>query len=332
MRFPHKMIRPLSVLLLAAMLCGFAPAPQTAATEENCLVNEDGILSITWNQRVSANYYQKRKTGGTLEATYLARGPYTEVAEKEISTMQDFKNYILYYPKTLETSTGTFPVVIYSNGTGVPASEYRAVLERLASWGFIVMGTDEQNSWSGFSSEMCLRKLFQLNEAGTVDNWDSNPFLHRVDLDNIGVVGHSQGGVGVFNAATENKNGRLIKTIVSESPTNLALAAALDWNYDPSAVRVPTLLLSSTGNADENLVVSGEQLAEIYDAIPDDVPKLRLRRTGSDHGDMLSAADGYVTAWLCWQLKNDANAARAFVGEDAEVRTNPLYQDAASNF
>ena len=334
MRLLHKMIRPVSALLLAAglwlLLCGFAPAPQTA--ESNGLLLEDGSLSFAWGQEVSANYYQKRKTGGVLEAAYLAKGPYTAVAKKELTTLQDFKKYILYYPQALETSTGTFPVVIYSNGTGVPASRYRAVLERLASWGFIVMGTDEQNSWSGFSSEMCLRKILQLNEAETVDSWDSNPFLHRVDLDNIGVVGHSQGGVGVFNAATENKNGSRIKTIVAESPTNLALAAALDWNYDPSAVRVPTLLLSSTGNADENLVVSGAQLAEIYDAIPDDVPKLRLRRTSADHGDLLSAADGYVTAWLCWQLKGDQTAACAFVGKDAEAKTNPLYQDAASNF
>lgn len=336
MRLLHKMIRPASMLLLAAslglLLCGFAPAPQPADADTNGLLLEDGRLSFAWGQDVSADYYCKRKTGGALEAVYLARGPYTEVAEKELTTLQDFKKYILYYPKALETSTGTFPVVIYSNGTGVPASRYRAVLERLASWGFIVMGTEEQNSWSGFSSEMCLRKILQLNEAEAVDGWEYNPFYHAVDLENIGVVGHSQGGVGVFNAATENKNGSRIKTIVAESPTNLALAAALDWNYDPSAVRVPTLLLSGTGNVDENLVVSGEQLAEIYDAIPDDVPKLRLRRTGADHSDMLSAADGYVTAWLCWQLKGDQTAACAFVGEDAEVKTNPLYQDTASNF
>lgn len=322
----------LLILLAVPMLCGFAPAPQADPNEENCLVSEDGSLSVAWNQRVSKNYYRKRKTGGPLEAAYLAKGPYAAVSRKEITAMQDFKQYVLYYPAEMESRNETFPVVIFSNGTGVPASQYRAVLERLASWGFIVMATEEQNSWNGFSSEMCLRKLLWLNEAEAVDGWSINPFYHAVDLDNIGVVGHSQGGVGVFNAATENKNGCRIKTIVTESPANLALADALDWHYDPAAVRVPTLLLFGTGNGDENLVVSGAQLSEIYNAIPEDVPKFMLRRTGADHGDMLSAADGYVTAWLCWQLKGDQTAAGAFVGSDAEAKTNALYQDAASNF
>lgn len=317
---------------LGLLLCGFAPAPQDNTAEENCFTVEDGVLAFSGDQAVSANYYTHRKTGGALEAAYLARGPYSKVTSREISTLQNFQKYLIYYPKALETGTETFPVVIFSNGTGVPASRYRAVLERLASWGFIVMGTDEQNSWNGFSSEMCLRKIIQLNEAEAVDGWDTNPFFHSVDLDNIGVVGHSQGGVGVFNAATENRNGFRIKTIVAESPTNLPLAAALDWNYDPSAVRVPTLLLSGTGNADENLVVSGAQLADLYDTIPDDVPKFRLRRTGADHSDMVNAADGYVTAWLCWQLKGDSTAAKAFTGPDAEAKNNPLYQDAAGNF
>lgn len=320
-----------ALLSLGAMLCGFAPAPQTLQ-EENCIVSEDGHLALTGNQKASRNYYQKRRTGGTLEAAYLNKGPYTEVAQREITTLQDFKKYRLYYPKAMETTGEKFPVVIFSNGTGTPASQYGAVLERLASWGFIVMGTDEENAWSGFSSEMCLRKLLQLNAQETVEMWADNPFYQSVDLDNIGVVGHSQGGVGVFNAATANQNGAKIRTIVAESPTNLPLAAALDWNYDPSAVRVPTLLLSGTGNGDENLVVSGEQLAEIYQTIPDSVPKMKLRRIGADHGDMLDATDGYVTAWLCWQLKGDMEAARAFVGEEAEVRSNPLYQDVESNF
>ena len=232
----------------------------------------------------------------------------------------------------MEKTSEKFPVVIFSNGTGVPASKYSAVLKRLASWGFIVMGTDEENSWNGFSSEMCLRKIEQLNEIERIESWESNPFYQSVDMNNVGVVGHSQGGVGVFNAAVENKSGGKIKTIVSESPTNLPLASALDWNYDPSKICVPTLLLSGTGNTDENFVVSGEQLTEIYNAIPDNVLKMKLRRSGADHGDMIDAADGYVTAWLCWQLKRDQLAASAFIGENAEIRVNPLYQDISSNF
>ena len=69
------------------------------------------------------------------------------------------------------------------------------------------MATEEENSWNGFSSEMCLRTIIKFNETETIEGWESNPFYGRVNIDNMGVSGHSQGGVGVINAATENKHG-----------------------------------------------------------------------------------------------------------------------------
>lgn len=41
---------------------------------------------------------------------------------------------------------------------------------------------------------------------------------------------------------------------------------------------------------------------------------------------MLYSADGYMTAWFCWQLKGDEKAAKAF-RVDGEIMSNPLYQD-----
>ena len=108
---------------------------------------------------------------------------------------------------------------------------------------------------------------------------------------------------------------------------NKELAKALEWDYDASLVNVPIFFVSSTGNGDENLVVSGEQLKDIYSDVPDSVTKIMARRTDADHGDMLSFADGYMTAWFMWQLQGDQEAAKAFVGDDAEILANPLYQD-----
>ena len=52
-----------------------------------------------------------------------------------------------------------------------------------------------------------------------------------------------------------------------------------------------------------------------------------MRRIGAEHGQMLYSADGYATAWLIWQLQGDAEAAKAFIGNDPEILNNPLYQD-----
>ena len=284
------------------------------------------LIFLSKQPAVANNYIEKVETGGKIEEAYLKMGSH-EVSYLEQGGMHDFKKYEIYYPADIADGTDTYPVVIYSNGTGVLASKYPAVLRHLASWGFIVMATEEENSWNGFSSEMCLRFISRLNGMVKVEGWETNPFYCHVDLENIGVSGHSQGGVGVINAATENKSGGRIKAIFSASPTNMELAYALQWEYDPSLISVPIFLVSSTGGGDENLVVSGVQLQEIYDAVPETVTKIMARRTGADHGDMLTFADGYMTAWFMWQLRGDGDAAKAFVGEDAEILRNLLYQD-----
>lgn len=272
------------------------------------------------------DYTSTINTGGTLEAKYLAMGPY-EVSYLELSGMQSFRKYEIYYPSDITNNDAAYPVVIYSNGTGVKASKYPAVLKHLASWGFIVMATEEEYAWNGFSSEMCLRLILKLNETEVVDGWDENPFYGHVDLESIGVSGHSQGGVGVINAANDNQHGDMIGAIFCASPTNMEMAQGLEWDYDPNLVTVPIFLVSSIGNGDENLVVSGDQLKAIYDAVPEAVPKVMARRSEADHGDMLYIADGYMTAWFMWRLKGDEEAAKVFVGDAPELLSNPLYQD-----
>lgn len=284
------------------------------------------LTYLSMRPAVADDYIQKVQTGGTLEAKYLAMGPH-EVSYLERAGMHDFKKYEIYYPSDITSGTVKYPVVIYSNGTGIKASKYPVALKHLASWGFIVIATEEEYSWNGFSSEMCLRLMIKLNKTEIMDGWKTNPFFAHIDLDNIGVSGHSQGGVGVINAATENKNGGKIKAIFSASPTSMALAQALEWDYDASLITVPIFLVSSTGDSDENLVVSGTQLQEIYEAVPDTVTKVIARRIGAEHGDMLSFADGYMTAWFMWQLQGDEEAAQAFIGNDAELLHNTLYQD-----
>lgn len=284
------------------------------------------VIYLSCRPAVAHNYTETVKTGGDMEAKYLAMGAY-EISYLEKSGLHDFKKYEIYYPSDMTNGNEKCPVVIFSNGTGIKASAYTAVLKHLASWGFIAIGTEEENAWNGFSSEMCLRLMEKANNNAEIDGWDSNPFYGHIDMENIGVSGHSQGGVGAINAATENKNGSKIKAIFIASPTNKLLATALEWDYDASLISVPTLLVASTGNNDVNLVVSGEQLEEIYNDIPDTVTKIMARRNDADHGDMLSFADGYMTAWFMWQLRGDSEAAKAFVGDDAEILVNSLYQD-----
>ena len=166
-----------------------------------------------------------------------------------------------------------------------------------------------------------------LNENKTIGDGDSkktNIFFGKIDLENVGIVGHSQGGVGVINAITTQQHSDGFKAAVSLSPTNQELAHNLLWDYDASQIKIPILLSAGAGGGDD-WVVTGGQLEEIYEEIPSD--KVMLRRKDTAHGEMLYAANGYVTAWFMWQLQDNEEAGNAFMGDDAEIMKNELYQD-----
>lgn len=70
-------------------------------------------------------------------------------------------------------------------------------------------------------------------------------------------------------------------------------------------------------------------MIKMYDKL--NVQKVMMRKVDIEHGQMLYEADGYVTAWLMWRLKNDSYAGSAFKGQNAEIFNNNLYQDVKSN-
>ena len=273
-----------------------------------------------------ANYMQDTETGGSIEAKYMAAGGY-EVSTYEEPTLQGFSKYTIYYPTELETTDEKYPVIVVCNGSGTPISKYLSVPEHFASWGFIVIGTEEEYDWSGFSAEMCIRHLQKLTDNEKIGE-NENVFYQKVGFDNVGIIGHSQGGVGVLNAITEQKHSDIYKTAVSLSPTNKELAHNLEWDYDATLVDTPILLIAGAGGGDD-WVITGEQLQAIYSDINSN--KVMLRRKDTPHNETLYAANGYVTAWFMWHLQGDDDAAKAFAGDNTEIYVNSLYQDQHTN-
>lgn len=274
---------------------------------------------------VKENYEEDIKTGGTLEKKYFQVGKYKDIEKKVVKTDEKFKNYSIYYPKEISNENKKFPVIVIVNGSGTKISRIENSVKHFASWGFIVIGTDEQSDWEAYSSEQCLKYLIELNKNDGV-------FKDKIDLDNIGVLGHSQGGVGAINAGTNIEHSNMIKTIVVESPTNMELAEKLNWNYDPSKINVPTFLISGTEKEEVEIVVNDKQLKEIYDKISENISKIMVRRTGANHDNTNQWIDGYITSWFMWYLQNDEGASKSFVGDDAEIINNKLYQDLEKNF
>ena len=271
---------------------------------------------------VPGDYTQKVKTGGEIEAKYLAMGSH-EVEHLESVTVSSLEKFEVYYPKDID-KMGKVPVVIFLNGTGTPASKYPALQEHLASWGFITIANEENNSFYGEGVELSIRYL---KFSDTYDsNDDESPLKGHIDFDNIGVTGHSQGGIGVINGITIHPNSGMVKATVMLSSTETDMAKALLWDSDSSLIHANTMMIGSTGQTDSSISPL-ESMQRTYENITGDVIKVLARRNDCDHGEMLYSADGYVTAWFMWQLQGDEDAARAFTGDSPEIMRNELYQD-----
>lgn len=270
----------------------------------------------------SADYWAKLETGGEIEAKYLESGPY-ETSYHEENALQNFEKYEIWYPSNLVKENKKYPVIVVNNGTGWKASRSKYIYEHYASWGFIVVGNEETHSWNAFGAEMAIRHLERLNENKILADKE-NIFYQKIDFGNVGIIGHSQGGVGVFNAVTNTEHHDIYKTAIALSPTNKELAEGLEWPYDATKINIPIMLISGEGGGDD-WVVTLDGLNDIYNDIQS--PKVMMRRKNAPHGVTQYSEDGYVMSWFMWHLQGDHEAAKAFIGNDPEIMNNNLYEN-----
>ena len=265
-------------------------------------------------------FAEKIETGGELEKKYIQNGKY-EISVKKVKADKPIKKYTIYYPTEMETENKKYPMVLLVNGTGGKASKYEPLLEQLATWGFIVVGTQDKGTGTG---ETTIKSLnYMLSES---ENKDSI-FYNKIDVDNIGITGHSQGGAATMNAITKYEESKYFKAAVTLSPVSEKTAAqATNYLYDSSKVNCPIFILAGiNGKFEIETVIPFEEFTKMYDKITS--PKVQARRTNMTHDDMLYKAEGYVTAWFMWQLQGDAEASKVFIGDNPELLNNNMYQD-----
>ena len=274
---------------------------------------------------IKDDYYQDIKTNFPIENKYRILGKYEVENQKYKISDKQYKEIVVYYPKNIKDLKIKFPIVVMANGTGVPYNKYIAIFKHLASWGFIVIGNDHEWSYSGESTIYSLNYIKKFND-------DSNSiFYNKLDLDNIGVAGHSQGGVSAIHTVYNFTESSLFKTIYAASPTGKSFIKNLKlepFEYDISKIKIPILMLAATGKTDSNSIIPLEDLQYNYNNLTEGVPAVIGRRKNCDHGDMLIYGDPYMTAWFCYLLKSDDEAKDAFVGSKPEIyRNNDNWQD-----
>ena len=269
---------------------------------------------------IRKGYEKDIQTGGSLEAQYLQHGAY-DVKKTTARAESPISMYTIYYPSELETMAQAYPMILVVNGTGGKATKYEPEFELYASWGFIAVGTQDKGTGSGQTTVTTLRYMLEQNE-----NPDSI-FYHRIDTENIGITGFSQGGAAVFNVLTKYDEAAYIKAAAPLSPVSEHTAEqTTNYLYDSADVKCPIMILAGTsGDFETEIVIPIADLNEQYDKIT--APKVMARRVGMDHDHMMYSAGGYVIAWFRWQLTGDTEAAQVFIGDTPELLTNSMYQD-----
>ena len=282
---------------------------------------------------VGEDYYTDFSSSSPLEQKYSQLGEYEVSSFDDPSDNETIKKVRFWYPSELESNDKKYPVIIVVNASGTPAFKYEPWFKHLASWGFIVVGNEDPQAGTGETTSIMLDHLLNLSQGHQLNG--------RLDADNIGIVGFSQGGAGALAAATMYDNGTAYKTIFTGSAAYPFLAGNMGWKYDVSQIKIPYFMVAGTGATDDKEVADITKeyagvaplasLVENYEKISDDVLKVRARATGAEHEDMLARSDGYMTAWMLWQLRGDEEAATVFNGEAAEILHNNNWQDVEKN-
>jgi hypothetical protein len=231
-----------------------------------------------------------------IEETYSDTGPYA-------TTRKKVTDFTLFYPSHLE---GDHPIVTWGNGTMAPTFVYSGFLTHLASWGFVVIASDSVLTLSGNDLIAGIDYLIEENQTPTSE------FYGMLDTDHIGTAGHSQGGGGAINAASDAR----VTCSVPISPA-------------PGAIRQvegPVFLIA--GSVDS--VISASLIrSTIYNLAYG--PTVFGIAEGMSHWSFTGEAGGYITTWLMYHLQGDEYAGDAFI-KGCEICSNGNWEVEMKNF
>ncbi|OME94579.1 MULTISPECIES: poly(ethylene terephthalate) hydrolase family protein [Paenibacillus] len=254
---------------------------------------------------------------GSIEQRYAQQGSY-HVKVEEVKSTNGEALFRIYYPAF--QGDESYPIISWGNGTDATPDRYDELLTHLASWGFIVI--DSYSKTTGTGKEIVEAIDYLKNENQLANSL----FYQKIQMEHIGVAGHSQGSTGVINAHTNYISGSLIKTVVSIALPDLKHCDPEDV-YDTALITVPFLIMGGTRDF---LIspVSTNQLA--LHSTNASTPVMMGMAKGAAHTAIEGNGGnhrGYLTAWMRYRLFDDQEAMKAFHGDSSEMLHNTNWVD-----
>ena len=201
--------------------------------------------------------------------------------------------HIVFYPKALESSDQTWPVVVWANGTMCAPVLYTSLLKNLAAQGFIVVTNSDVMNGNGKTQVAALDWILAQN---------ANPesvFYGKVDTLRLAAAGHSQGGRSVVNACAADSRFACAVSI-----------AGSPFSSEAKKLSTPTLFLSGTL---DTIVLAAMWVKPAYNNCTG--PAVYASLKNGIHTTCMFSTEKYVgcmTLWLRAWLDGDAAAMNAF--------------------
>jgi hypothetical protein len=212
----------------------------------------------------------------------------------------DYSLYTIFRPACMKDGE-TYPVITWANGTCGLTHGYAPLLSTLASHGFVIVASN--STWTATAPTDGVQ-VRALDYAAALNENQGSILYHRLNMDKVGAMGHSQGALATIKAGADPRIKSLIFWNGGVSNDKPFLYVSAD--RDVGGTSTPASLAMSTDGATQ-------PGAWIY--------YHQVLETGggsTGHLVLMEQPDRVVDmaiAWWQYQLNGDQEAKKTFVGD-----------------
>jgi hypothetical protein len=245
--------------------------------------------------------------------------PASTNAEIENLRGVDYSLYTIFRPACFKPGE-KYPVITWANGTCGEIAGYAPLLSTVASYGFVIVASN--STWTATSPTDKVQ-LRALDYAKALNEDPTSLFYQKLDMDNVGAMGHSQGASATKNADSDPR----VKSVIFWNTQVSNNKPFLNVSGERDVVSTTPASMSSDVNA---ATMPGAWV--YYHQV------LQTGGSSTGHLVLMEQPDRVVdmaVAWWKWQLKGDTDAKKTFVGDGCalcdkadqfEYGHNPLMQ------